>query len=219
MKRQAETETIAVLGSGGHATVVVATLQAMGRKVCEIFDDEPASWGKEILGIAVRGPIAAAAHDSDCSHAIIGIGDNATRRRLAEQLSLRWTTAVHPFSSVHPGVCLGEGTVVFAGCIVQPGAEIGAHVILNTKSSVDHHCRVGDYSHIAVGHLAGGASIGDGVFMALGSIVLPGVHVGAWSTVGAGAVVTRNVEPGLTVVGVPAKALQNSHHGSSPAHS
>jgi acetyltransferase-like isoleucine patch superfamily enzyme len=96
---------------------------------------------------------------------------------------------------------------VFAGGIVQAGACIGAHVILNTKASVDHHCHVGDYAHIAVAHLGGGASIGEGVFLALGSIVLPGLHVGDWAVVGAGAVVTKNVAPATTVVGVPARPI------------
>jgi serine acetyltransferase len=58
--------------------------------------------------------------------------------------------------------------------------------------------------------VAGGASVGDGVFMALGSIVLPKIHVGDWATVGAGAVVTKPVDPGLTVVGIPARPLERN---------
>ena len=44
-----------------------------------------------------------------------------------------------------------------------------------------------------------GASIG------AGAIVIAGVHVGAWSMIAAGAVVTRSVEPFSLVVGVPAR--------------
>jgi sugar O-acyltransferase (sialic acid O-acetyltransferase NeuD family) len=110
-------------------------------------------------------------------------------------------------NAFHPDVTLGPGSVVCAGGIVQAGASIGAHVILNTKASVDHHCHVGDYAHIAVAHLGGGASIGEGVFLALGSIVLPGRQVGDWAVVGAGAVVTKNVAPSTTVVGVPARPI------------
>jgi sugar O-acyltransferase (sialic acid O-acetyltransferase NeuD family) len=200
-------ERIAVLGGGGHAAVIVATLQAMNRQVVACYDDDPAMWGKEVLGVPVSGPIDSVV-GSSCSHAIIGIGDNAARKTVAERLALEWTTAVHPFSWVHPGVVIQPGTVIFAGAIVQPGAQIGAHVVLNTKASVDHHCRVGDYAHIAVAHLAGGASIGAGVFMALSSTVLPGLHVGDWSTIGAGALVTKNVDACTTVVGVPARALK-----------
>jgi acetyltransferase EpsM len=199
-------ERIAVLGAGGHAAVVVATLHAMGRKVVALFDDSPKNWGNTVLGVPIRGPIAAV-RDSGCTRAIIGIGDNHARKRISHEIEIEWTTAVHPFSSVHPDVTLGRGSVVFAGGIVQAGARIGAHVILNTKASVDHHCRVGDYAHIAVAHLGGGASIGEGGFLALGSVVLPGLHVGDWAVVGAGAVVTKNVAPATTVVGAPARAL------------
>jgi len=199
-------ERIAVLGAGGHATVIVATLHAMGRTVSALFDDSPENWGNTVLGVPIRGPIAAV-RDSTCTRAIIGIGDNDVRKRISHEIEIEWTTAVHPFSSVHPDVTLGPGSVVFAGGIVQAGARIGAHVILNTRASVDHHCRVGDYAHIAVAHLGGGASIGEGVFLALGSIVLPGLHVGDWAVVGAGAVVTKNVAPSTTVVGVPARPI------------
>ena len=47
--------------------------------------------------------------------------------------------------------------------------------------------------------------IEDGAFLGAGAIVLPGVTVGRDAIVGAGAVVTRDVPPGETVVGVPAR--------------
>jgi maltose O-acetyltransferase len=48
-------------------------------------------------------------------------------------------------------------------------------------------------------------SIGANVWIGGGAIILPGVNVGDDALVGAGAVVTRDVPPGATVVGNPAK--------------
>jgi UDP-2-acetamido-3-amino-2,3-dideoxy-glucuronate N-acetyltransferase len=48
-----------------------------------------------------------------------------------------------------------------------------------------------------------GAALGSGV------VVLGGVRIGAGALVGAGAVVTRNVAPGETVAGVPARVTQS----------
>jgi acetyltransferase EpsM len=202
---------VAVIGAGGHGAVVASTLVAAGHEVVGFYADVPSIWGTKVLGIPVIGPISelSSAH---CSHAMIAIGDNAARKRFAEEIDIDWMTVVHPFAWVHPDVPLGAGTIICAGAIVQPEAEIGSHVILNTKASVDHHCRVGDYAHLAVAHLAGRASIDEGVFMALGSTVLPKLHVGAWATVGAGAVVTKNVAAHTTVVGVPARVLARSSH-------
>jgi sugar O-acyltransferase (sialic acid O-acetyltransferase NeuD family) len=198
---------IAVIGAGGHAAVVASVLVAAGLDVAGFFDDAPSTWQMTILGLPVLGPVSHLLA-SGCTRAILGIGDNRLRKALAEHLRVDWVTAVHPFAWVHPDVPLGPGTVVCAGAVVQPGAQIGSHAIVNTRSSVDHHARIGDFSHLAVAHVAGGASVGEGVFLALGSIVLPKIHVGAWATVGAGAVVTKPVEPGLTVVGVPARPLE-----------
>lgn len=202
-------ERIAVLGAGGHATVIVATLLAAGRAVLGLFDDDPQIHGRDVLGIPVHGPIADVSKSS-CTHAVIGIGDNRERKRISREIDIEWTTAVHPFSWVHSDVTLGPGSTVFAGAVVQPGAHIGAHVILNTKASVDHNSWVGDFCHIANGHLGGDASLGEGVFLALGSTVLPGLHIGDWAVVGAGAVVTKDVASATTVVGVPAQLISRN---------
>jgi maltose O-acetyltransferase len=49
-------------------------------------------------------------------------------------------------------------------------------------------------------------TIGADVWIGGGAIVLPGVTVGDGAIIGAGSVVTRDVAPGTTVVGNPARA-------------
>jgi sugar O-acyltransferase (sialic acid O-acetyltransferase NeuD family) len=208
---------IAIIGAGGHAEVVASMILASGDSIAGFYADVPSLWGSSLAGALVAGPVSEIT-SARCSHAVIGIGANDARKKFAEKIDIEWATIIHPFAWIHPEVPVGRGSVICAGAIVQPGAHVGSHVILNTKASVDHHCRVGDYAHIAVAHLAGGASIDEGVFMALSSTVLPKVHVGAWATVGAGAVVKKNVDPHSTVVGNPARSLSELRSHDREVH-
>lgn len=194
---------VIILGAGGHAKVVAATVQAAGGTVDALFDDDPARHGTRVLGAIVRGRIQEAPAGR---LALIGIGDNATRARLATSTQ-RWTTAVHPSAVIHDTVRVGVGSVVFARAVLQPDARVGGHVIINTGALLDHDVRVGDHAHICPGAvLAGGVTIEEGVFLGAGAVVCPNVRIGAWSVVGAGAVVTRDIPAWSRAVGVPARA-------------
>ena len=201
-----------VLGAGGHAKVVVSTLQYLGHRVKALFDDDHRRWGHTVLGVPVRGAVDEIQQLTP-ARAVIGIGDNATRRALAERLMIDWMTLVHPKAEVHPSVRLGPGTVVFAGAIVQPDSVIGAHNIINTAATVDHDCVIGDYVHVAPGtHLSGGVRLGEGVFLGIGSAVIPGVKIGSWTTVGAGGVIIKDLPAGVLAVGVPANPMRITAH-------
>jgi sugar O-acyltransferase (sialic acid O-acetyltransferase NeuD family) len=194
-----------VIGAGGHAKVVIATLQAAGRIVDAALDDDSTHWNTFVLGVPVIGGTDRAS-DLRQMESIIAIGDNQDRRELAGRLDLDWTFAVHPSAVIHPDVPLGPGSVIFAGSVVQPGAQIGAHVIINTSASVDHDCTIADFVHIAPGARVGGTvDVRDGAFLGTGAVVLPNLRVGAWSILGGGAVAVRDVEPRCVVVGVPAR--------------
>lgn len=196
---------LVVIGGGGHAKVVIATLDALGRRPTAVYDDDPTTHGTEILGVPVVGTPAEVADRSDLE-GILAVGHNASREERVRGLSLRWISVVHPAAHVHSSVKLGEGTVVFAGVVVQPGAVLGAHVIVNTGATVDHDCQIGDFAHIGPGaHLCGDVRVGPGALVGVGASVRPAARIGEGATVGAGAAVVANVEAGTTVVGIPAR--------------
>jgi len=56
--------------------------------------------------------------------------------------------------------------------------------------------------------MGGGVQIGKGTLVGIGSTVLPGRHVGAWSVVGGGAVVRDDIPEGAVAVGVPARVVR-----------
>lgn len=194
----------AVIGAGGHAKVVIATLQAAGHTVTGLYDDRK-TIGESVAGIPVLGAVPAAVESG--LHTVIAVGSNAARRRIATSLpGVEWGVAIHPQAVMHPSVRLGAGTVVFAGTVLQPDTIVGDHVIVNTGASIDHDCRIGDFVHVAPGcRLAGDVTIGAGTLMGICSFAIPGARIGSWATVGAGAGVLSSVPDGRTVVGVPAR--------------
>jgi sugar O-acyltransferase (sialic acid O-acetyltransferase NeuD family) len=198
-------QPVILVGSGGHAKVVLATAQAAGIAVARVVDDNPARHGHRLLGVPIEGPTADVLADPGAL-AVLAIGDNRARQRLAAGARCTFATVVHPGAIVHPTVTVGGGTVVFAGVVVQPETRLGEHVIVNTGASIDHDCVIGDHAHIAPGvHLAGGVTVGEGSFLGVGTGVIPGIHIGSWATVGAGAAVVRDLPAGCTAVGVPAR--------------
>lgn len=203
-----------IVGASGHAKVVISTLRAAGFDPRGLYDDDPGKVGLSILGVPVLGNVDQLGRKipGPLAH---GIGGNAIRAQLLHRLpEAEWLTAVHPAAWVHPEVRLGSGTMVFAGVIIQPDAQVGSHVILNTCCSVDHDCVIGDFAHVAPGgRLAGGVGLGQGAFMGLGSCAIPGVSIGDWTTIGAGAVVVRDLAPNVTAVGAPAKPIKERPEG------
>ena len=138
-----------VIGAGGHGKVLIATARAAGQQVIRVLDDDPLRIGNEFCGLTVEGPIKSALTNSAEAEVIVAIGDNRARSLLAASIGLPFATIVHPFSWISSDVKLKEGTVVFAGAVVQSSARIGRHCVLNTSCSVDHACSIGDFAQIA----------------------------------------------------------------------
>lgn len=103
---------------------------------------------------------------------------------------------------------------------IHPGATIGRNLFIDHGFVVIGETSIiGDNVTIYQGSTLGGTNptngqggkrhptIGDGVIISLGAAVLGPITVGAGAKVGANAVVTKDVAPGATVVGIPAKPV------------
>lgn len=102
---------------------------------------------------------------------------------------------------------IGDGTVVLPNGIIESTVKIGKGVLVNVSCSITHGSRIGDFCEFGPGSvICGNVNVGSRVIVGAGAILLPGIKVGDEAIVGAGAVVTKDVLPGSTVMGVPAKA-------------
>jgi sugar O-acyltransferase (sialic acid O-acetyltransferase NeuD family) len=211
----ADSETVVVLGGGGHAKVLISVIRKLPWTIAGYVD--PRDVGP-VLGVPHAGsddvlPALLARHPG-CA-AAMGIGKvdaSAHRARIqdaAVALGYRFPTIVSPDAVVNSEVELGAGTAVFDGAVVNAGVVTGPTCIINTNATVEHDCRLGANVHIAPGAIvSGGVRIGDHTFVGAGAVVIHGVRISEGCLIGAGAVVTDDLtEPG-TYVGAPARRVR-----------
>jgi acetyltransferase-like isoleucine patch superfamily enzyme len=109
---------------------------------------------------------------------------------------------------------LGDRVTVNEGVIIQSceGAEItiGNNVTLSYDAKIiTGGLDIGDRRVVKGGHTSEPILLEDFVWVGAGAIVLPGVVVGNRAIIAAGSVVTRDVEAGSIVGGVPAKKIKS----------
>jgi UDP-perosamine 4-acetyltransferase len=203
-------EVVVIVGSGGHAKVVIELVRAEGKyqiKGCTA----PGASGFVLGDVPILGTdsVLPALLVNGAKKAFVAIGDNHLRLRLLAQvleMGFELINAVSPNAVVSPSATLGRGIAIMAGAIINASAEIGDGAIINTNAGVDHDCRIGNGAHIGPGSaLAGNVEIGCECFLGAGTCVVPGVRIGSRAIVGAGSVVVRDIPDDVTAMGVPAR--------------
>ena len=198
----AATDSVYLYGASGHAKVVMDILALNKINVPCLIDDN--SNVDELAG----KPVLHSAEGLD--PIIVSIGDCRIRKRIVGKLGDRtYLSATHPAATVADSVCIGQGTVVMAGAVLNPFAVVGDHCIINTGAVLDHDVIVGDFVHVAP-HctLCGGVEVGEGTWIGAGTTVIQGVHIGENCYIGAGAVVLKDVPDGTLCYGNPARIIK-----------
>lgn len=213
-----EQSKVILWGGTGQAKVVRPIIEYYGGKVIAVFDDTPnlprpfqdvplfLGWEGFEQWIQTQDNL------EDISFCVaIGNPHGKVRIKFHEILTARGLkpiTIIHPKAEIASNAVIGSGCQFMAGAIVNPEAVIGDQCIINTKASVDHECIIGDGCELAPGAtLCGCVVLEKNVWVCAGATVLPRIHIGEDSIIGAGAVVIRDVPPKTTVVGVPAKPM------------
>jgi sugar O-acyltransferase (sialic acid O-acetyltransferase NeuD family) len=149
-------------------------------------------------------------------HIALAIANSAVRERLSQRCAddglLMWTV-VAANAVVMDDVSVGEGALLCPFVTLTSNIQIGRHFHANLYSYVEHDCVIGDYVTFAPAvKCNGNIVIEDHAYIGTGAIIKQGkpgrpLVIGRGAVVGMGAVVTKDVAPGLTVVGNPARPL------------
>lgn len=202
------TDPLFLIGSGGHALVLLDSLLAGGaaRDQIILLDRDATQVGKTVLGGPVE-PYDLRRLQGARVH--ICIGNNQVRSRAHAELTRAGSilqTLIDPRAIVSASSSIGSGSFVAAGAIIAANAIIGQCCIVNHGAIVDHECHLGDFVHVAPGAtLAGAVFVGTQSLIGAGANLLPGVSVGAETIIGAGAVLLSDATDRAVYVGVPAR--------------
>ena len=116
-------------------------------------------------------------------------------------------TVVSPNAIVSKSAVIGEGCMIQDGCNISSNVKLGRCVRVNSCANIMHDSCVGDFTTIAPSSvILGRCNIGNKVYIGANATVLPDIQIRG-GIVGAGAVVVKNIDDRMTVVGVPAKNL------------
>jgi sugar O-acyltransferase (sialic acid O-acetyltransferase NeuD family) len=173
-------------------------------------------------GRAVLGTISDVGHDFQ-GHELwffCAIGDNSARRKmvdLTEEFGWEAATLVHPTAIVHKSVKIGVGSFIGPASVVSINAKIGNHVLIDLHVSVGHDAVIKDFCGVFPGaRVTGLCCVEEYALVGCNATLLPGTHVGERAVVGACSLAHGLVEPGTTVLGVPARTIYRRSSSSRP---
>lgn len=196
-----------IFGAGGHGREIAQLAKKIGHEVIAFVDDKTYPSDYRLDGISVL-PATALTQEP----VIIAIGNSSIRKTVVKRLGnvIQYATLIHPNVDIDEYGTINLGCTICSHCSIRVNVTIGNHVLLNVNSTIGHDCILEDYVSIMPGvNVSGCVRICEGAYIGTGAVIRNGypdhfITIGAGAVVGMGAVVTKDVAAGTTVIGNPA---------------
>ena len=216
-------EIYGVFGAGGYGREVMPLarkqLQKQENAVDRLFFvvDNPET--EEVNGIKVISLTDFLKIDAERRYLTCAIADSNVRSSLKNRIRgseiLDWTVVAEN-CVIMDKVTIGSGSILSPFVTITSNVSIGSSFHANLYSYVGHDCVIGDFVTFAPSAKCNGnVVINNHAFVGTGAIIRPGrtgkpLAIGEAAVIGMGSVVTKDVPPGVTVFGNPAKIIKRS---------
>ncbi|MDA8742116.1 hypothetical protein N9M64_00230 [bacterium] len=154
--------------------------------------------------------------DVGTRNCVVAVGDPFLRERLVQDYKKRgfvFPNVIHEtvVSATDLQKLSSVGIVISPNCVLGSNIRMGNHIYMNFQVGVGHDAKIEDFVQINPGAQIGGNTVvNEGVLVGSGSSIRQNLKIGKQSRIGMGAVVLSSVNPGITVVGNPAKKMSFS---------
>lgn len=203
-------EKLILIGAGGYAKSVLDAVDYYNYEVVGFVDEFADE--KEHLGYPILANNLDNLDEIEKYVYFITIGNNLNRKKWFDRIKakgLRMINVVDRSAIVSTHASIGTGCYIGKMAIINSHAQVSDNCIVNSKALVEHGCFLSKHVNLSTNAVINGdVRIGTGSFIGSCSVTIGQLSIGEWSTVGAGAVVTKDVPCGVTVAGVPAKIIK-----------
>ena len=207
---------IYILGVGRNTEVYIDLVEACGFKPAGLYHYNDERIGESIHGVKIldTNENLFGTNSLEGKYFAISVGDIKIRNDInskIRQLGGQIPKLIHPNANVSKYSIVEEGVVINANSIVQAGAIVKKDTVITYNVTIAHTSVIGECCQITAGSIIGAyVSVHNFVFIGMGSIILSSKvkYIGKNAIIGAGSVVTKNVEANTVVAGNPAKVLK-----------
>ncbi|MDT0685263.1 acetyltransferase [Autumnicola psychrophila] len=209
---------VVVFGAGPHGRVIIDILQDQPEyKIVGVIDSVQ-TIGSEFYGYEVIGrqnELKALCDKYNFHSGIVGLGDNYSREKVVLEIQERndnfnFINAISKFSFLSPSISIGVGNAIMPGVVINSESIISNHCLLNTNSVLEHDSVMENFASLSVGVKTGGlCKFGKYSAMSIGSTILDRITIGENVVVGAGSLVTKDLESHGLYYGSPAKRIRD----------
>jgi len=210
---------IFIFGAGGFGREVVWLIEDINKvkedyDIIGFIDENNSLIGQKINGYTVVGGLDYFIDNPNIAVAI-AVGDPANRLKIFNKLNglkLTYPNLIHPSVLKGRYIEMGVGNIICAGTILTENIKIGNFCHFNLNTTLGHDTVLANFTTSACSvDFAGYSNTGIGVYFGNKSTILPSIHVGDFSIIGAGTVVNKNIPVGVVAVGIPAKVIKHNH--------